>query len=637
MGYQLQYNICAIIIYFVVLNTHLFRKKTNELHNKVFTIMLVDGFLGVIINMFNTCGNLNMVDINIYVLYVLDYLYFITLNFAVACYVFYVIAIVNNTLLTKKKMLNALIIIPCLIEIAIICSNPWVKGVFYYSDGIYQRGSLQIVLYGIDLFFATYGVIYILIDKKMCSTHLKMSLCMFLVIGCITSLIQVLKPEILLQHFGVSICTLLILLSLQRPEEYIDSKLGVYNAKVFNRIFEMNIASNKKMELLIINIKDVEFLIQTMGIQFESKLMKEIAEFLDNISNGNVYSIDMKNFIILDEECKSGYLDGIITKIYERFQTEWGQDSNKMIIYYKIMKVSAPQDVRTLDLLYFSKTAFEDIATSDNNIVDVKDIDFDKAERRIKLENIIKRAIAEDNFEMYYQPIYSLKEDKIVSAEALIRLKDPDEGMISPGEFIPIAESNGLIIKIGEIVFDKVFDFINRNNLEKIGIEYIELNLSIIQCMQKELSQKILRLMNKYNVTSDMINLEITETAAAESPKMLVDNIEKLSSEGVTFSLDDFGTGYSNISSLMSLPLDIIKFDKSMVDMITTHEQGKNIIDSSVAMVKKMGMHIVAEGIEQKEQIDIMRDMGVDYLQGYYFSKPLPENQFLEYVAKRAS
>lgn len=265
-------------------------------------------------------------------------------------------------------------------------------------------------------------------------------------------------------------------------------------------------------------------------------------------------------------------------------------------------------------------------------MVYVKDIDFKKAGRRMKMEKIIKRAIEEDNFQVYYQPIYSFKDEKITSAEALLRLIDPEEGFVSPSEFIPIAEQNGTILKIGEMVFEKVFQFISENDIKKIGIQYIEINISAIQCMQEELASDVLMLLDKYGVKKDMINLEITETATVDSPKILLKNMKELFEAGISFSLDDFGTGYSNITSLMSLPLDIIKFDKILVDMASSHERGKGVIDSSVAMVKKMGLKIVAEGIEEEPQVNMLEDMGVDYLQGYYFSRPLPQEKFLEFI-----
>ena len=293
-----------------------------------------------------------------------------------------------------------------------------------------------------------------------------------------------------------------------------------------------------------------------------------------------------------------------------------------------------PDDVKDLDTFYFCNSEFSNTVPNKDHEVDIADIDFKQIERNNHIEKIIKRAIDEDHFKIYYQPIYSMEKDRITSAEALLRLIDPDDGFISPGEFIPIAEKNGMIITIGEIVFDKVFRFMNENDLAGLGIEYIEVNLSVVQCMQSELANSVLTIMDRYGIDKKMVNLEITETVATNSPKVLLKNMKILSDNGVTFSMDDFGTGYSNISATAAMPLDIIKLDKSLIDMAYHSPRGKEILMGAVTMVDRMGFKIVAEGIEEKEQFEMLREQGIDYIQGYYFSKPLPEKEFLEYLSK---
>lgn len=294
-----------------------------------------------------------------------------------------------------------------------------------------------------------------------------------------------------------------------------------------------------------------------------------------------------------------------------------------------------PDDVSNLDAFYFCNNEFAEAVPNKEHIVDIRDIDFERMKRKILVEKIIRRAIEEDNFQIYYQPIYSMEKDRITSAEALLRLIDPDEGFIPPDEFIPIAEKNGTIIQIGEIVFEKIFRFMKEQDVSRLGIEYIEINLSVVQCMQRNLADSVLTLMKRCGIEQHMVNLEITETAAIDSPKVFLKNIQTLSDAGITFSMDDFGTGYSNISSIMTLPWHIIKLDKSLIDMASAQQKGKEVLFGIAAMVKKMGLKMVAEGIEEQEQLELMRTIGVDYIQGYYFSKPLPEEQFTAYLIEK--
>lgn len=179
------------------------------------------------------------------------------------------------------------------------------------------------------------------------------------------------------------------------------------------------------------------------------------------------------------------------------------------------------------------------------------------------IDSIIENAITHKLFKVYYQPIYSIKDKHFNSAEALIRLFDDKYGFISPELFIPAAERSGAIHRIGAFVLDEVCRFISSEDFKKLGIDYIEVNLSVAQCMRNDLSEEILDIMKRHNVSSESINLEITETAASYSQENLVENMNELSASGIGFSLDDYGTGYSNMDRVSSMQFDIIKLDAS--------------------------------------------------------------------------
>ena len=169
------------------------------------------------------------------------------------------------------------------------------------------------------------------------------------------------------------------------------------------------------------------------------------------------------------------------------------------------------------------------------------------------IDSIIDRALENGSFQVYYQPIYSVKEGKFVSAEALIRLKDPQHGFISPETLIVAAEKSGAIHKIGEVVFEKVCQFIASKEFEQLGLDYIEINLSVSQIMNGDLPETLLSIMNEYKISPDKINLEITETAAAYAQRVMTENLEKLTLAGISFSLDDYGTGYSNMQRVIQI------------------------------------------------------------------------------------
>ena len=230
---------------------------------------------------------------------------------------------------------------------------------------------------------------------------------------------------------------------------------------------------------------------------------------------------------------------------------------------------------------------------------------------------------------MYYQPIYSVERKRFVSAEALIRLNDEEYGFISPGLFIPAAEKRGVILPIGDFVLEDVHRFIAENMPE--SLDYIEINLSVAQCMQEELPEKLAYLGEKYGVAPDRINLEITETTYENMGNVMEFNLDALSGMGYSFSLDDYGTGYSNMHRVSKLPLKIIKLDKTLIDDISTDE-GFSIVRNTVKMMRDIDKELVAEGVETKEDLGRLEAVGCDFIQGYYFSKPLPAEDFIKFI-----
>ncbi len=222
------------------------------------------------------------------------------------------------------------------------------------------------------------------------------------------------------------------------------------------------------------------------------------------------------------------------------------------------------------------------------------------------------------------------------SAEALIRLHDEELGFISPEDFIPLAEKNGMIFRIGEFVFRSVCKAISEKRLEQYGLEYIEVNLSVAQCMQENLHKTLLAIMDEYHVPYSFINLEITETAVTVSKETLRNNIEYLRKKGVTFSMDDYGTGYSNITNVITYPFHIVKMDKSIVWYAMENDRALSTLKHSINMIKSLNMDIVAEGVETKEQSQALQEMGCDYLQGYYYSKPIPLDAFITFISENS-
>ena len=248
---------------------------------------------------------------------------------------------------------------------------------------------------------------------------------------------------------------------------------------------------------------------------------------------------------------------------------------------------------------------------------------------------MLDEAMKEDRIEVFYQPIFSTRAKKFVSAEALVRMRDRDGNLVPPGAFIAVAEANGKILQLGEIVFEKVCRFFTKEQLEQYGLHYIEVNLSVVQCGYPGLADDYIGIMEKYQINPRYINLEITESASMAAKKTLLENMRRLMEYGVCFSLDDFGTGQSNLNYIVDMPVDIVKFDREMSQAFFQDEKAKYVMNAAMQMIHGMKLKIVSEGIETEEQYLAMEELSIDYIQGYYFSKPLPEAAFLAFLQSR--
>ena len=181
-------------------------------------------------------------------------------------------------------------------------------------------------------------------------------------------------------------------------------------------------------------------------------------------------------------------------------------------------------------------------------------------------------------------------------------------------------------------MFRKVCEFIQRNRIEEYGIDYVEVNLSVVQCMQDDIARTLKNIMGEYQIPPHKINFEITETAAVNSRRLMERAMNELITYGSAFSLDDYGSGYSNLAYVVKLPLKMIKIDKLLTDAYFTSEKVKTATEYTIEMIHKLGMKVVVEGVETEEEYLAFKKLGVEFIQGYYFSKPLPKDRVLNYI-----
>ena len=443
------------------------------------------------------------------------------------------------------------------------------------------------------------------------------------------AIVQFVDNELLMISFAVSMCMVVLYLKLENPGYNIDTRTGLFNQNAF-MLYTSQLYDNRD-RFSVIEIVYTSDATRMLGID---DALTEAVHYLMNQPHILSFKTVGTEIIVLVKDPAKAEL--MLEKIRQRFEQGWGKDREIVVKPFWI-SIPDPYVVGSAnELMNLLRYVRQNRALFSETRVAVVNEEFaGRINEEKRITDLITSALNNDRVEVFYQPIYSMKERMFTAAEALVRIRGEDGSIIPPGAFISVAERSGLILKLGEEVFRKVCKYISGNNLKKMGLHYIEINLSVIQCGYENLADDYIGIMEQNNISSDMINLEITESASLDTKKVLLNNMKKLMDFGVNFSLDDFGTGQSNLNYIIDMPVDIVKFDREMTNAYFANSKAKYIMDAAMNMIHGMDLDIVIEGIETEEQLRTMEELKVSYIQGFYFSKPLPVDEFTRFIAER--
>ena len=284
----------------------------------------------------------------------------------------------------------------------------------------------------------------------------------------------------------------------------------------------------------------------------------------------------------------------------------------------------------------YAEMAKDSITSPDKNIFILGSSQKDQIRKEKELENEMEKALSKREFLMYLQPKYRTDGTKIVGAEALVRWNSKTLGFIAPGEFIPLFEKNGFIMKLDQYMLSAVCSQQKKWMEEGKNLVPISVNISRVHLMDPELVSDIVTTVDFYGVPHEYIELELTESAFFEDKQVLIDTIKQLQQAGFSVSMDDFGSGYSSLNSLKDLPLDVIKLDGEFFRESEDLERSNRIVKNTVELAQHLNMKIVAEGIEKQSQVQFLQEIGCDLIQGFYYAKPMEVTAFEELLYKKA-
>lgn len=514
-------------------------------------------------------------------------------------------------------------------------------GIFIAPIYVHQNGSIAytdgpsvLITYAGAAGFVFYNLFYTIKNRKTLNPRRRSSMIIWLSVWITAAALQFIQPQLLVVGFAGALGTMIVFVQMENPELFMDRATGFFNPGALTEYLEMQLQDNRDFAVLTVLIRYGFH--KGITAKTSENILLDLAKQLRNLPRA-------KTFKVWDNE---------IQVVFQNLENaaEWAQRIPDMFqtIFQKYPEMPSAEYIflpgshmitsatKLAQLIQYIDSS--GLLAEQQGIFPVTDALIEKVEHESLVTALIEKAIQNDDLiEVFYQPIYDTKTNSFTSAEALVRMYGQDGKLIPPGDFIPLAEANGMILQIGEIVFDKVCRFFVEKNLESLGMHYIEVNLSMIQCVQNDLADTYINTMKKHHIPSSNINLEITESASMEAKQILLKNMKTLLRYGVSFSLDDFGTGQSNLNYIMEMPVDIVKFDKGMTDAYFENERAKYIMDTTIQMIHGMGLEIVSEGVETKEMYDELAGKGIDHIQGYYFSRPLPGEEFLQFLKEHTN
>ncbi|MGM0378233.1 MAG: sensor domain-containing protein [Bacillota bacterium] len=419
---------------------------------------------------------------------------------------------------------------------------------------------------------------------------------------------------------------------------YIDNLTGLKNRKFLTKELNENIDKNNNFALVILDIDNFKFINEKYGHNIGDEVLKTVANKLINFikDQNQLIRLSGDEYAILIYEDKDKVLKNKITSLINYLGKQFNINSNKIYLSFTLGVSKYPKDAKnSIELLKNADIALHKAKKSGKKRVLFYKSQFKNSKlETISLANDLEDAIENENFELYFQPQFNLKTKKLYASEVLVRWNHKDKGFISPGKFIKVAEDTGQIYALERWIFSKALsykkEFENMDTIHK-NME-VSINLSSKSLMNEIAFENLIKLLDGHKINYNQIVIEITETAVIDNIQAAIDRLNRLRNYGMKIALDDFGTGYSSLNYLKQLPINIVKFDKSFIDIINKSIVNEKIINSMLRLSKDLGYSVVAEGIETDNQLKYLQKHNCDFGQGYFLSKPKPKESFLKEI-----
>ena len=498
--------------------------------------------------------------------------------------------------------------------------------IFYIKDGVYQIGNDYNILYGCFLFYVMLSFLLLFFNYDRLERYQIVSIVAYNSILLLGNLIHFLFPQYLVMNTFSLMAIIIIYLTFQNPDLFRSDRGPSFNSTAFRFMLE-EVGTAKNYRILGFVLRNYADEREIYGYHQMDQGIGLISKFIKDLCPGDtVFYLRNGCFAVMGNTRMDW--DTIRRKIYERFQKPWNADGADLFLTITFVRISSQsKDHDSETIINRLLSAFNEAQKKysvDDILIDLDEIH--DVDRQVDVKRALDKAIETDNVEIFLQPLIECKSKKMIGAEVLARIRNEEGRIIPPGVFIEIAEQNGQINRLGTQVLEKACRFISEGNLEKTGLRWLNVNLSPIQCMNRDLARQFRDILNRFQVNPEEVHLEITEASMVDFT-ILEKQIQSLRASGFQFALDDYGSGYSNLTRVKHYPFINIKLD---LEVVWDYFREKDVLlPALVKAFKQLNFTVTAEGIETREMEEALSSIGCDYLQGYYYSKPLPVPEFM--------
>lgn len=526
---------------------------------------------------------------------------------------------------------------PFLISMIVVAVGP----LYYYQgpEGSYSYGPMANTVYGSVIIYIGLMLYTLTKYKGKENRQKRRAIEISVLMWAVAGILQSVNHNLLTSGLALVLSIYYIYYAFENPKNLVEVETGCHNKTAFSMMLDEYFQRGYEFVVLDIVFIDMLKIYHSHGHEMGRRYVSEVASQMSSITKSIVFRSKGDTISMVIRKSSEEELDQILRKMQKAVNVPVHLDNYHFLGKVHIDIVNCPKYASTSDDIYNIIDYMSDyVAEGAGMLVEVDEQILSSRERQLAIENILSEALLHEGFDVFYQPIYHPRERRFASAEALLRLKDKETiGFISPEEFIPIAERKGMITEIGNVVAMKVCRFMKEQNLPDKGVSYIEINLSGVQCAEKDLADNMKRILRRYEIDPSWIDFEVTETAAVDSGEILYENMCKLRENGSTFAMDDFGTGYSNLAQMAEVAYDFIKLDKSLIwpAFEEGNEKARILLTEVVDLIQKLGFEIIAEGVETEAMVEWLIAHNIGHLQGYYYSRPICEEAYLAFLTDK--